>query len=164
MAAQLEVLTENPGVMKYGFYKNIGVCVWLGQATRASVSSVQEAVKGLLTRSPEMHSFIHVINSGVPLPDASARSGMVDLMKRYEARTACAAIVIGGSGFWAGGMRSAVTSLRLLAPRSFEYRLHGRVREVVPWLAQEHSRRSGVNVSQVELSELVDQIEAWQKL
>ena len=163
MAAQLEPLGEYPGVMKYGYYKNIGVCVWLGQATRHSVNSVHEAVRTLLARSSELHSFIHVINSGVPLPDAGGRSGMVELMKRYEARTACAAIVIGGTGFWAGGMRSAVTSLRLLAPRSFEYRLHGSTREIVPWLAQEHSRRSGVSVSQAELAELVQQIEVWQK-
>jgi hypothetical protein len=59
-------------------------------------------------------------------------------------------------------MRSVVTSLRLLVPRSFEYRLHGTVKEIANWLPQEHSRRSGVTVSRDELEAILEQIEAWQ--
>ncbi|MET0592911.1 MAG: hypothetical protein ABW133_09445, partial [Polyangiaceae bacterium] len=52
-------------------------------------------------------------------------------------------IVIHGSGFVASAVRSFLTGLRLVAPRSFDFRLHSRTFEVLKWFPAAHENRTG---------------------
>lgn len=157
----LELRGEHPGAMRFWAFKNIGICAWSGQATQTAMQIVIQSVEGLLTSRTESCSYIHMIAHGVPLPEAAARSAMIELMRRQEARTACAAIVIYGAGFWTSAMRSAVTGIRVLVPRSFDYRIHGSVAEVLEWFPKQHARRTGVDVSVGELEVALMQVQSW---
>ena len=49
----------------------------------------------------------------------------------------------------------------MLVPRSFEYRLHGAVEEVVAWLPSVHHARTGVSVPPSELAHVLHNAESW---
>ncbi len=126
--SELELVAEYPGVLTIRAWKNIGLCTWSGAAVAPVVATLVEATEKL--RSPGRRvSFVHLIPDKLALPDAEARSAFIRLMKDYQSDLACIAIVVGGTGFWASAMRNAIIGLRVFAPRSFEFRLHGSVEE-----------------------------------
>ena len=162
LVPRLDILGGYADVMRYGRYKNVGICTWRGQATGLAVREVTDIVAGMLARGTELYSFIHLVPNRVPLPDSEAREGLIALMKQYEVRTACAAIVIGGTGFWASAMRNAVIGLRVVVPRSFEYRLHGDSDEILSWLPIAHSKRTGIEVTDHQLKRVLAESKDWQ--
>ena len=52
-------------------------------------------------------------------------------MKSQANRFGAVAVVIGGSGFLASAVRSFLTGLRLVSPRTFDFRLHGKTSEIL---------------------------------
>jgi hypothetical protein len=160
--ARLTVLGSHPHAMTIGAFKNIVICCWCGQATGPAVNTLRATVDAVLARGTELYTYIHVIRDRVKLPDADARTGLIEVMRVYEARTACVAIVVGGSGFWASAMRNAVIGLRVVAPRSFEYRLHAEPSEVLEWLPQAHRKRSGIDIPTSVLDLLLTDALSWQ--
>jgi hypothetical protein len=127
-----------------------------GRFHMASWRNVLMAAANLGTR----RSNIHVIGEGVGLPTPAARDGFVELMKEHADRLACVAIVVGGTGFLASAMRSLMTGMRLLAPRSFNYRLHGSIEEVAKWLPTEHLAKTGEEIDGRRLGQV---LELWAK-
>jgi hypothetical protein len=101
-------------------------------------------------------SYVHLVPNRLELPDPAARSALLDLTRDYGARTACVAVVVGGMGFWASAIRGFVTGIRVVAPRSIEFRMHAEIAELVEWFPDEHQRRTGVRL---EPSELLRQLE-----
>ncbi len=57
-----------------------------------------------------------------------------------------------GGGFWNSALRSAITGVLMLTPRSFPVRIHNTIDEVVGWLPDEHLRRTKVRLSPAELA------------
>ncbi|HEX5659681.1 MAG TPA: hypothetical protein VFX59_20940 [Polyangiales bacterium] len=100
-------------------------------------------------------SYVHIIRDQLALPDADARTGFTQLLRKRHAELGCVAIVVGGTGFWASAMRNAVIGLRLLGPRDFEFRLYGTADELVEWLPAAHQRLTGVSIAPVTLRQLL---------
>jgi hypothetical protein len=154
--SELELVAEYPGVLTIRAWKNIGLCTWSGAAVAPVVATLVEATEKL--RSPGRRvSFVHLIPDKLALPDAEARSAFIRLMKDYQSDLACIAIVVGGTGFWASAMRNAIIGLRVFAPRSFEFRLHGSVEEVVEWLPAAHRKLTDVEIPPATLERLLAQ-------
>jgi hypothetical protein len=150
-----EVVAEYPGVVTVIGWKNLAVCSWTGQAT----GQVVEAITGALDRPAVQgyrQSYVHLIRDKLGLPDAEARSSFLNTMKARHNDLACIAIVVGGTGFWASAMRNALIGLRVLAPRSFDFRLHGHVNDVLEWLPAAHEKQTGVALSSDELQRMLE--------
>jgi hypothetical protein len=96
-----------------------------------------------------------LIREGALLPTPEARAGFLQMMRDHAEQLANVAVVVGGSGFWASMMRSAVTGMRFVSPRTFELRLHGRAEEIVRWLPRAHLARCGTHLSDGELADLL---------
>lgn len=154
--AALELAGEYPGVLAVSAWKNLGICSWTGGATGPAVDALVQAMEKV--RVPgQRSSWVHLIREGLPLPDGGARTNFIRLMKERQDELACVAIVVGGTGFWASAMRNAVIGLRVFAPRTFEYRLHGSPGEVVEWLPQAHRDKTGVELPSETLAQLIAQ-------
>jgi hypothetical protein len=61
-------------------------------------------------------------------------------------------------------MRSAITGMRYISPRSFEMRLHGRSSEIADWLPQAHKQRTGVTIHGPSLVQVMDEAQRWSPL
>jgi hypothetical protein len=144
-------------VCAIGRAHNITLIVWWSQATAAAVERVASVTRIVCAQHPEGFSNIHVIRDGAALPSPEARSGFVRMMKDHAAQLRNVAVVLGGEGFWASMMRSAITSMRFVSPRSFEMRLHGRSGEILNWLPSSHWQRTRVELSRFALSEILDE-------
>jgi hypothetical protein len=101
-------------------------------------------------------SNVHLIRDGALVPTPDARSGFVRMMQEHAEQLANVAVVVGGTGFWASMMRSAVTGMRFVSPRTFELRLHADPQEIVGWLPQAHLKRCGTSLPDSTLAELLD--------
>jgi hypothetical protein len=152
----LELAGEYPGVVVISTWKNLRICSWTGGATGPAAETLAQ-VMDKLKLPDQRSSWVHLIKDGLPLPDSGARSNFSRLMKEHHNEFACVAIVVGGSGFWASAMRNAMIGLRVLAPGGFDFRLHGTPAEVITWLPEAHTRRTGVELSPELLSRLIAQ-------
>jgi hypothetical protein len=138
-------------------WKNVMVAVWESQGTIAGIDRFFDGVSQM-PRTAEKRSDIHVITEGARLPEAKVREYFVQAIRHHETDLACVAVIVEGSGFWASALRSFVTGLYWLAPRSFDFRLHGSVDELVKRLPNVHERLTGVHLDRVRLQRL---LEGW---
>jgi hypothetical protein len=151
------VLDSEPGRFVFGAWKNVLVIVWKSQATAKSVARFSKTSDMMAARWPGCRSNVHVIQDGAALPTSEARAGFLTLMKRNRESLACIAIVIAGNGFWSGALRSAMTGLRMLAPRSFAFRVVGSSEDVVQWLPAAHEAKTGVSLDPRRLKAVLDE-------
>jgi len=150
------VLDSEPGAFLFGSWKNVFVAVWECQATMPAVDRMIRASTSLNAAHPTGRSNIHIIAHGAGLPTPEVRAHFVDLMKKHAEQLACVAVVVGGTGFWTSALRSFVTGLRWLAPRSFDFRMSTTIEEVVKCLPAEHQKRTGVEVDGRRLVQVLD--------
>jgi hypothetical protein len=86
---------------------------------------------------------VHWIVQGVGLPTPEAREGLRELAHRDGDHIACVGVVLRGDGFWASALRSALSGILLVGPKSpFPLRLYGSGEELASWLPVEHVRRT----------------------
>ena len=153
--AEFRWVDTEPLVCAMGVRQNLTVIVWWTQATGAAVERVARLTHEVCAEHPRM-SNIHLIRDGALVPTPEARGGFVQMMKDHAEQLANVAVVVGGSGFWASMMRSAVTGMRFVSPRTFELRLHGSPQEIVSWLPQAHASRCGMQLSHASLAQTLD--------
>jgi hypothetical protein len=150
------VLDTEPGAFIFGSWRNVFVGVWESQATMPAVERMVRATNMLNDLHPAGRSTIHIVSNGAGLPTTDVRAHFVDALKKNAGQLACVAVVVGGTGFWTSALRSFVTGLRWLAPRSFDFRLNATVEEVTRWLPAEHAKRTGVVLEPRRLAQVVD--------
>lgn len=119
------------------------IVAWSEQADLAAVQHLCAISDILLARYASV-SAVHVAASDIGLPSSEVRSALLEMMARYGPHTACLAVVLEGSGFWASAMRSVITGMRMLAPRAFAMRIHDDIADACAWLPFEHEKRTGV--------------------
>lgn len=144
-----------PQVCALGMRENLTVIVWWTQATAEAVQRVARLTREVCVEHGRM-SNVHLIRDGALVPTPQARNGFVRMMKEHAEQLANVAVVVGGSGFWASMMRSAVTGMRFVSPRTFELRLHAAPQEIVDWLPQAHLARCGNSLPGAALAEVLD--------
>jgi hypothetical protein len=150
------VLDTEPGAFLFGSWKNVFIGIWESQATMPAVDRMLRATIGLNDLCPMGRSTIHVVAEGAKLPTTEVRAHFSSVLKKNAENLACVAVVVVGTGFWTSALRSFVTSLRWLAPRSFAFRMNGTVEEVAKWLPAEHAQRTGVELDRKRLVQVID--------
>src|SRR5690349_3743017 len=119
-----------PGAF-FGSWKNVFVSVWRAQGTVEGIDRMLAAIAAM-PRIAEKRSDIYIIAEGARLPEARVRDHFIDVIKASSEELAAVAVVVGGTGFWASAIRSFVTGLHWVAPRSsFDFKLHGSIEDVV---------------------------------
>jgi hypothetical protein len=156
--SSIAVVGEFPTVYRTWLWRNVIIASWFGHpASAPAVLHLATITEQVLERlGPGRVSYVHLVPSGLALPDAQTRAAFLEITHKHAANTACVAVVIAGSGFWASAMRSFVTGFRMLAPRLFALRISAAVPELLPWFPEEHARFTGV---QLDGDELVRQVE-----
>jgi len=154
---------EHPGTMRVWNWQNLVVCAWRGQATSPAAAVLARIMRDLHARASDVRrSYIHLIPDQAGLPDAAARRTISNIMTDYEESIACVGVVIEGGGFWASAMRNVVIGLRVLRKTPFEYRIHATDEEVVSWLPQCHTQKTGVPLLGEDLRKLLLEAHRWQ--
>ena len=139
----------------FGSWKNVFVTNWLLEATIPAIDRMLAALAAM-PRIAAKRSDIYVIAEGARLPEAAVRSYFIDAIKHSEHELACVAVVVEGSGFWASAVRSFVTGLHWLAPRSFDFRLHSSTDEVLERFPAVHEQLTGVRLDPYRLQRILD--------
>ena len=121
-----------------------------------AVDRMVRATTSMNGQHPTGRSTIHLVADGAALPTAEVRAHLVSAMKKNADVLACVAVVVGGTGFWTSALRSFVTGLRWLAPRSFDFRMCSSNEEVAKWLPDVHARRTGIELDARRLVKVLD--------
>ncbi len=150
-SSPLTVLDAEPGHFLFAAWKNVSIFIWRAQATGMAVLRLARATDPVYAAHPEGVSNIHVVPAGTDLPTAEAQREMLALMKSRADRRACMVVVLGGSGFWASALRSFITSVRFVSPRSHALTILGSLEQAAFWLPRPHFERSGVWLERAEL-------------
>jgi len=158
------VLDTEPGAFLFGSWKNVFVGVWESQATIPAVDRMVRATSVLNDLCPTGRSTIHIVAEGAALPATEVRAHFVGALKKNADNLACVAVVVVGTGFWTSALRSFVTGLRWLAPRSFDFRMNATTEEMARWLPAQHAKRTGVDLDKRRLVEVIDAWAAPRKL
>jgi hypothetical protein len=165
IAEQLEsvpwaIMEVEPGVCAIATWNNFVITVWVAAGTQTAVERVERVTAKMCELHPEKVSHVHLLKNGIGLPSSEARAGLVKIMKDHGSSIATCAVMVGGSGFWASAMRSTITAMRMLAPRSFEMRLHGTLSEILEWVPDAHRQATGVDVPASALERVLHQAES----
>jgi hypothetical protein len=161
MGESLEFLDHEPGTCRIAALRNLMIVYWTSRATESAVNRLAAVTERVLERYPAGLSAVHVIASTAGLPTPEARAGFIKIMREKAAQLACVAVVVGGTGFWASAMRSFVTGLRFMSPRSFDLRLHGAPSEVMMWLPKQHTKLTGVTLDARQLERILESVPTW---
>lgn len=149
------VLDAMPDAFTFCAWGNVNIHVWWAPMVEPMVLRLGEFSSATMRQNPGGMSFVHILTESAGLPDAEARSALVELSKRFQYDTGPTAVVVGGEGFWAGALRAAVTGLWLAAPKTMPMRMCGSIDEVVAWLPPKHAESTGVRIDAAELGHIL---------
>jgi hypothetical protein len=141
-----------------GSWKNITIAVWARQGTVELVGELARVSAEYTKRDADTKvSTVHMILNHAPLPDTPTRNALRALSELYAPKLACVGTMIEGAGFWAGAVRGLVTSLQIVAPRrSFRMHICGSTNALASWMAEPHTRETGVSVEPSELEAMLN--------
>jgi hypothetical protein len=154
--AELELLDVERGAFVFSLWKNVIVTVWGAAATAERVARFGAVVSKHGERLPGLRSHVQIIVESAGLPTDEARSAFSGLMNARHKQVACLALVVQGTGFWSGAMRSAITQMRMQASVPVAHRTFSTIEEVTRWLPGEHEKRSGVAVTGDDLRTVLE--------
>jgi hypothetical protein len=153
--AELKMLDVERGAHVFALWKNVIVGIWAATADPERVTRFAAATAKATATLPGMRSNVHIVVESAGLPGDAARSAFSGLMSSNAKQLACIAVVVQGTGFWSGAIRSATTQMRMQSNVSLAHRIFGSVDEVSRWLPGEHERRSGVALAADDLREVL---------
>lgn len=154
-----------PGAYAFGLWNNVLIARWEGPADAAGVAHLAAIGKAFGAEHPGgRQSGIHIVLEDVGLPTAEARAGLMQLMKSQADQVAAIGVVILGSGFVASAVRSFLAGLRFAAPRSFDFRVHGKTSDVTKWLPAAHLRQTGEELDALRLDRVLTSFAAGHRL
>jgi hypothetical protein len=141
-------------------WNEIMLVKWEQSADGESVGRLEELVRQFQSRHPGgRQSGVHIIAQDVGLPTQEARTRLMALIKGGAEQFGAVGIVILGTGFVASAVRSFLTGLRLIAPRSFDFRLHGRSADVLKWFPTSHARLTGQTIDVAQFGRVLGSFE-----
>lgn len=147
------------GVYASYAWLNVAIIIWFGPATIESVAVFERGCKAGRELFPQGMSSIHImVPGGRSLPSSEARSELIRVFREYAPQSAANAVIIPGTGFWAGAMRSLITALCVLARTTTSPHVFADASEVSEWLPPVHFARTGVQLNPHRLSEVLQQI------
>ena len=159
-AGEVTIVDTIPGSVRFGVWNDIMFVAWETTADGVSVGRLNEHAREYQRARPgKRQSGIHIAREGVGLPTPEARAGLMDMVNSQADRFGAVAVVICGSGFVASAVRSFLTGLRLVAPRTFDFRLHGKTSEILKWFPAAHLARTGQSVDPNRLGRVITAFE-----
>ena len=154
--AEVTIFDTIPGTVRFGAWNEIMFVAWETSADGNSVARLNEHARMYQSTHPgQRQSGVHIVREGVGLPTPEARAGLMEMMKSQADRFGAVAVVIYGTGFVASAVRSFLTGLRIVAPRTFDFRLHGKSSEVLKWFPAAHLARTGHSVDPIRLGRVL---------
>jgi hypothetical protein len=156
----LTTVYEERGSYRFAVWNEIMFVKWDQAAEVPAVAKLEKLTQEFRDRHPaSRQSGVHLIADGVGLPTPEARTRLMALIKGGSAHFGAVAIVIAGTGFGASAVRSFLTGLRLVAPRSFDFRLHSRTYEVLKWFPSAHEQRTGQPIDVAQFGRALSEFE-----
>jgi hypothetical protein len=144
-----------PGRFRFSLWRNVSVTIWTAQATFEAGERVLRVSRQLSREFPQGRSQVMIIAPGAPAPDQATSELLTEIYNPQLSRIVCIAAVLEGSGFWASGIRSRMTNMRIAGGSAMMMRTHDRVEEVSSWLPSEHEQRTGVKIDPEELTAML---------
>jgi hypothetical protein len=95
---------------------------------------------------------VSFVLKGVPPPTPEARAAFAHAFNDRLSTLRCMTTITEGDGFWASGMRSAITSMRIESSQQLLMRLHDSIEAAAAWLPEPHQERTDVQLSEAELA------------
>jgi hypothetical protein len=151
-AQDIVTMDMEPGGWWFGAYRNLNLLVWHRGPDLAAVERLERTNPERVKAHPERISTVHIItegSSGTPTPEA--RDALNAMHARYGHTVGCGAVVIERAGLMGVAVRSVVTGMMMLAPKHYRVKVFDRVDDAAPWLAENHARSTGVEVTLTDL-------------
>lgn len=130
----------------YAFYRfaNVAINVWLATPDGKAVDVLAELTTQSRKSCPHGLTSVHWIAEGTGVPTAEARAGLRSIVERDGDHVRAVGVVLHGEGFWASALRSALSGIMFMVPKSaIQTRLFGTPEEMAVWFVPEHIRRTG---------------------
>jgi hypothetical protein len=160
----LTIVGSFPGVYQVALWQNISVTAWFGKATLPAAQELARiTTRTAASMAGQRVSVIYLVAEAFGLPDSDVREVLLHIMKDNADLVGCLSVILGGTGFWVSAMRSVVTSLRVVAPRALDLRVHGKVEELLGWFPVEHLKRTGVNIDIDAFKRMLNSVAATQE-
>jgi hypothetical protein len=150
-ASELLTLAADPGHFWFGGWRSINIGVWGANASAKHVGMIDRTNVARTEAYPKGLSTVHVIMPKASPPDAAMREALDEMHKRWGHTVACGAIVIERGGLAGLAMRSAITTMTMLAPKNYRVKVFETVEEASPWVSEQHTRSTGVPLVAAEL-------------
>ena len=162
MSAPARAVTRDldPGRFRFSVWRNVSITLWTDQATLDAGERVLKISHQLNEEFPEGRSQVMIVADGTLPPDAVTSEMLTEIYNPKLSRIVCIAAVLEGSGFWASGIRSRMTNMRIAGGNSMVIRTQETVEEVASWLPEEHALRTGVTLSAAELRAVLRAVRA----
>jgi hypothetical protein len=149
-----------PGVHEVWLWHNVLIIAWRDRATAHAARALTATTGEVLAqRRFDKLSYIHMILNKLELPDSQVRTALVDSTKQYHMHMGCSAVIVSGGGFWASAIRSFITGIRVLTPRSMELRIHGSIAELESWFCTVHAEKTGIELDSDALTLVLQKIQ-----
>lgn len=156
-------LTEtiaSPGVFSGYAWNDVAITLWFDAVALEDVAVFERGCQRLVEQCPEGVSSVHImVPGGKAMPTSEARAELTRVLREYSRFSAAVAVVIPGTGFWAGALRSLVTALSVVARTAIKPQICANYAEVCEWLPEVHRQRTGVELDPNELLEALRQAE-----
>ena len=123
-----QLIDEVAGVYRQWRWDGHQIALWLGSATPALVARF---IQNRPARGTHPRSDIHLVTSGINLPDAPTRTAWGEALADQQEELACVVVVVEGGGFWSSAMRGVVTGITMLAPQMQSLLVAGSIADVV---------------------------------
>jgi hypothetical protein len=150
-AAELELVASEPGRFRIAVWRNVSFLLWSDQATHHAVRKLKRVTQLLIERNARGHSNVSFVLKGVAPPTPEARTAFAQAFDDRRSTLRCMTTITEGDGFWASGMRSAITNMRMESSQELVLRMHNSIEEAAAWLPAEHAERTGVRIEAAEL-------------
>jgi hypothetical protein len=145
------LLDCDPGRFRYSSWRNLTIGVWANQATGEAAQRIQNISRLMGRNHPRGHSSVVFVLDGAPPPTPEASAIFSKMYDTKRSGIVCMGIVVEGGGFWASAIRSSITGLRMSQPGGLRMGVSDTLDQVLDWFPAEHSQRTGVPMSALEL-------------
>lgn len=117
-------------------FRNMVICVWLGETRSADVDAASTALAEVARRHPRGVGLVQVIESGARSLNADARGALASLLNRGKEYIRVSAVVCDGEGFRSAAVRMIVSGLVRLSNPGFSHHVYADTKSAAQALAQ----------------------------
>ncbi|HET6338349.1 MAG TPA: hypothetical protein VFG30_34235 [Polyangiales bacterium] len=160
----LKVVGSFPAVYQVGVWQNVSITAWFGKATLPAARELAQITEHTVAlMAGQRVSVIYLVAEEFGLPDSETREVIAQILRDNGHHVGCLVVVLSGTGFWVSAMRGVVTSLRVVAPRALDLRVHARAEELHGWFPAEHKKRTGMDIDLDAFQRVLESVTSWQE-